>query len=476
MQAGNRKPPDQPQCDPHPSVENVEARFFPQTRAETPRDPARNCPGGELRIRPDITLRELAFAFLAATLAIALTRYPVARHRPMEFDEFGMLWTMDLYRMPMHHTLYLALGRVIGDLLHDRYAGLVVPGAILSVPAVVSTWWFLRGLATPAQAVAGAVVIAACPIFWAYGAMAGNYAAIVLVGTFLLGIAVRSTENPRAWHPYAAALVLAAGAGYRQDIGIFWLPVFAWILSRAGLLRAVQAGLCFVAFNLAWLVPMLADSGGYSFRERTLEFSRNAGLLNSYWTLGWIDATLRYALKEAVALVWCFGPGLVWAPSGLARLISQCGRRATAALLILSIVPALAFHLLIHFGVQGYALHLAPALIALIAIGAGAPCATALGSTQPETRPRRDLRGPTLLLGLASLLAAAFWFYPTNYDADGFWGDFNLAFARQTRAGLARPAPFRTPKAWRTLNSQVLPGGGGGRAPSRRETLSDLLR
>ncbi|HEX8200505.1 MAG TPA: hypothetical protein VF590_08455, partial [Isosphaeraceae bacterium] len=74
--------------------------------------------------------------------------------------------------------------------------------------------------------------------------------------------------------------------------------------------------------------------------------------------------------------------------------------------LALSVGPALAFHLLVHFGVAGYAFHYVPALLALLALGIGRPAV-------PEGTPDR---APARLGVLAATLAAVFLFYAPDYD------------------------------------------------------------
>jgi hypothetical protein len=298
----------------------------------------------------------------------------------------------------------------------------------------------------PATAAAATLVLAVGPVFWSYGAMAGNYTAIPLVGAFLLGVAHRTWQDPKPWHPFAAAAVLAVGTGYRQDIGMFWLPVFAIILWRHRGWKAVLALILFTSLNLAWLAAMLHDVGGWSaYRAASARFAHSAGYRNSVWHLGLIDAPVRYAVKALMALAWTLGPGLAFVPRGAWRLGRVAEGRFLGLILVLSVVPALGFHLLIHFGVPGYAFHYVPALLALMALGIGRL------SSAPRT-PRGDASVPRLA-ALAACLAAVFWFYPTDYDRPGFRGSFDLAFARHTRIALRTRPPWRSPEYWRTENS-----------------------
>ena len=60
--------------------------------------------------------------------------------------------------------------------------------------------------------------------------------------------------------------------------------------------------------------------------------------------------------------------------------------------------------------------------------------------------------------GFALVLAAMFWFYPTDYSQPGWRGSFDLSFCRFTRTGLRTPLPDHAPEYWRTANSRPLAG------------------
>lgn len=396
--------------------------------------------------------REVVCGLAVIVLLVFLTRMPVARPAPYDLDERGYLDFIADYHLPPTHTLFLASGRVLGAWLGDAYRGFLLLDMIVSGLALTAVWWWLRSLVRPSSAALATLALGLSPIVWSYGAMAANYTAILLVGSTLLGIAWRSRSAPRAWHPYAAAVVLALGAGYRQDIGTLWLPVFGLILWRYRWTHAIQASALFVVVNLAWFLPMLHDVGGWHvYRAINREFAHKAGYLNSFWNLGWIDGPVRYAAKLAIALVLILGPGLVFTPRGLARLRRTPGGAYLALLLGLSVVPALGLHLMVHFGVPGYGFHYVPALLALLAIGIGRWPRVSGEATKADLAPAR-------LAVLGGVLGVFFLLYPTDYQRGGIRGDFDLAFARYTRVGLQTEPPLRVPSSWRTTNSEVLPG------------------
>jgi hypothetical protein len=419
-------------------------------------------PENRSTLRPtDPSISQIVQAIALALLFVFLTRFPVARPYAVESDEFGFLAQIRTHWFPMHHTLFLTLGRALGELTGQAYLGFLVLDMITSAVALVSVWWWLRALVSPSMAAAGTLLLSVGPIFWGYGAMAGNYTLIVAVGAFLLGVAYRGKSRRVAWHPYAAAVALAFGTGYRQDIGTFWLPVFLVILWQHRWRPAFVAGTLFTVLNLAWLLTMFQEAGGWSnYRAQTADFAYSSGYLNSIFALGVIDAPVRYGVKLGMAILWTLGPCVLFIPRGFLRLRSMSDGRFLTFLMIACTLPALGSHLLVHFGVPGYSFHYLPALLALVVIGIR-PRDT--GRESPELQRLSWLlevsRRPTArLLGAAALMSGVFLFYPTNYEHPGWRGSFDLSFARHTRIGLRTPTPNRQPMVWRTANSRDLAG------------------
>jgi hypothetical protein len=407
--------------------------------------------------------RQVARALGACLLLVLITRWPVARPLPLDGDETGYLESIRQFALPPMHTLFLAAGHLAGNLVGNAYRGFQVLDMLVSALTLTASWWWLRALVRPATAAAGTLLLAVSPIFWAYGAMAANYPAIAAVGAFLLGIAWRGRNAPRIWHPFAAAAVLALGAGYRQDIGTCWLPVFAWILWPHRRTAALPALAVFTLLNLAWLLPMLANVGGWqAYRDLNRAFAYRAGYLNSFWNQGWIDGPIRYAVKAAVALALTFGVALMAVPRGLWRLRGIHGGRFLSGLLLLSVLPALGLHLFVHFGVAGYAFHYVPALLALVTLGIGrvenAAC---------------DIQAWPRLAVVAGSLALFFLAYPADFHRVGVRRDFDLVYGRFTRTGLFEPVPVAAPSSWRTVNSVDLPGS----RPRlrRRESITEIF-
>jgi hypothetical protein len=255
--------------------------------------------------------------------------------------------------------------------------------------------------------------------------------------------------------------VLAIGTSYRQDIGTLWLPLFLVILWQHRFRRAIGAALLFTMLNMTWIAAMLADNGGWSrFRAASAEYAYQCGYLNSIWNLGFIDAPVRYSVKLGMALIWTLGPALLLVPRGVMRLAQIRDGAFLGVALGITAVPALSSHLLVQFGSAGWCFHYVPGLMILVAMGVGRSVLPGRTSRSSSSMPAGTFfdRAPAQLGAAAAVLAALFWFYPTDYQQPGWRGSFELAFCRFTRTGLKTPIPNRSPAYWRTANSRPLAG------------------
>ena len=92
----------------------------------------------------DPTFLAVVSALAMSLVLIFLTRLPVARPWAMDTDEFGFLVQIRAHWFPIHHTMFMTAGRLLGMLTGDAYRGLLVLDMVMSALALVSLWWWLR--------------------------------------------------------------------------------------------------------------------------------------------------------------------------------------------------------------------------------------------------------------------------------------------------------------------------------------------
>ena len=104
----------------------------------------------------------------------AVSRTTLPRVEPVDGDDFILVNIVQNHWFPPYHTLFLTLGRLFGDALGDAYRGLVVLDMVVSAVALTASWWWLRALVRHAAASLATLLLAAAPVFWGYGAVAGS--------------------------------------------------------------------------------------------------------------------------------------------------------------------------------------------------------------------------------------------------------------------------------------------------------------
>ena len=70
-----------------------------------------------------------------ALLFVFVTRWPVVRTQPFDSDEYGFLAQMASHWFPMHHTLFMTSGRVLGLVCGDPYQGFMILDMLTSAGA-----------------------------------------------------------------------------------------------------------------------------------------------------------------------------------------------------------------------------------------------------------------------------------------------------------------------------------------------------
>lgn len=89
------------------------------------------------------TPRAILVGLAIAMLLVVVTRLPVARTSPLEWDEFEFIGQTAVYWFPMHHTLFMTFGRLAGLVAQTPYQGFIWLDMIMSAAALIAAWWWL---------------------------------------------------------------------------------------------------------------------------------------------------------------------------------------------------------------------------------------------------------------------------------------------------------------------------------------------
>src|SRR5687767_5338628 len=193
----------------------------------------------------------------AVQFALALREYDVVKHQPH----------------PPGYILYVGLGRLVNAWIGDPTAAYVTLAVVFSGLTTLVVYVLARSVYDRRTALAAATLLAVSPLFWFYGSVGLTYAGEALFASLVAYFAFRALDG-RETDVWLAAAYLGVAGGMRQSMLFLLLPL--WLVAAclgARRTRTVPIGFAVLAVVvLAWLVPMIALSGGV---ERYLEASRD---------------------------------------------------------------------------------------------------------------------------------------------------------------------------------------------------------
>jgi hypothetical protein len=162
---------------------------------------------------------------------------------------------------PPGYFLYICLGRAVDAVFHDSNAALVAVSILFSCAGVLAVWLLARTWFGTRAADAAGLIFALSPLVWFHG---------IVALTYISEACFSALTGYLCWRVYCGAgkfalpLALAAGiaAGFRPSFLLFLAPLILFSLRRVGGRYIALFCLAFSAVLLAWLIPMVALSGG----------------------------------------------------------------------------------------------------------------------------------------------------------------------------------------------------------------------
>ena len=373
----------------------------------------------------------IAGAFALATIA---TRLPFRSHRVFNWDAVNFVLALRDYDVRLHHPhppgypVFVAMGRVAQLVIPDGNNALVAVAMLLSAGAVAALFLLGRELFGRTTGIIAALYLLFSVTFWTNGAVALAYPSLALFTTLVALFAWRCRRDGRTvplWTPLALSAAYAIGGGFRPDLLLFLLPLWVYAHWRLPLRTILLSGAVVCAIVLAWFIPTVALSGGWSgywavFRAYTsndvlkrysvAENGPHALIVN-------VRDTTKYTGYALYALALPVAGAVVWLLSQLRT--ARGGRfehRPYIWLFALWMTPMLLFYCWVHIGDPGYVFTFLPALL-LIAARFTAEVPRIL--TALRLRPLARIAVPALVAFVIVANTGIFLYRPITLTAHG---------------------------------------------------------
>ncbi len=353
----------------------------------------------------------------------AISRIFFVRPTPINWDAVQFSLALDNFNLHRHqphppgYILYVELGRLLRFVL--EFAGLENGGAssanvalsilsvLFSAVAVPLIYWLaLKIFDDKVVAISSSLLLLGSPLAIYNGAVGLTYLPEMALGMCVAGLAWRAKGAEGAREAALLGLALGLAGGVRQTSLIVLLPLCIWALwgNKAQARRRWLAfGMALALTCLAWLMPLLAMSGGLAayLREHELQAAAVAGRTSLVET--GLNGLAFNVTFEMLALGTGLAFGLV--PLGLwaARVLRFSLMSRAKALLFFWVSPPIALYVVSHMGQYGYLLVALPPLLILSAL-----CARMLGEQLAHKKGVSKATG--LLISIALSLTSAGYF------------------------------------------------------------------
>lgn len=177
----------------------------------------------------------------------------------------------------------------------------------------------------------------------------GNRLFLTLCSILLIYISYSILRYDKKENILWFAVFFALFIGFRQDISIYFIPLYIYLIFKIKNIKYILSSLCiFTAICLSWFVPLMMEYGGIgSYLERLSEQSSvyNTSLIFSGFTLSPILNMLRVFIYMINSFLFIF-PILIFSIIKKEVNISK----DFLMILIFSFFPALIFQMIVHNG------------------------------------------------------------------------------------------------------------------------------
>jgi len=351
----------------------------------------------------------LAAVLGASLFLVLLTRWPLLPPQLYSFDSVNLalaLHEFDPTRnqpQPPGYPLFVLEARLLHVLLGTPERTFAVLALLISAICLALLYQLGNRLFSPAVGLAAAGLLLVNPVFWYSGLTSPLRPHLALISLLAAYCCWRAANGEHRYF-YASSMVLGLGGGFRPELSLILLPLWAWAGWRGARFGVwVRGGLLLIATTALWVAILVLASGGVTpmiaaFRDYATAQTFQTSVAFGSVSLGWRRMLGRAFVWTALgALPWLWALPFAW-------FRRQQWPHTTRSLGFLTawFLPGFLFHCLIHIGDPDHALTTIPAVCLVGGL------AMIAAEQTIRLRVAWTLAGPGLATGLALLSALIF--------------------------------------------------------------------
>ena len=343
--------------------------FLEASRSECPVLPQAIGRGGLVTasvVQPTSSKR-LGAVFGISILLILVTRLPLMPAHLYSFDTVNLALALDDFDptrnqpQPPGYPLFVLEARLVHLLFRSPEHTFAVLGIVICGLAVGMLFLLGKRLFSPWVGLIAAALLLVNPPFWFSGLTSPLRPHLALFSVVLAYCCWRVLEGER-WYFYLASLVLGLGSGFRPELSLVLLPLWAWVGWRSGRTRLLlRGGLLAVAIMEVWIEVLIIEIGTPA---RTFSFFGEYLQSQTYQTSPLTDAPFGgWRRMVGRAIVWTGLGALPWfwtVPFGWLKRRQWPDWSLRFRFLATWFVPGFLFNVLVHIADPDHALATIP--------------------------------------------------------------------------------------------------------------------
>jgi hypothetical protein len=306
-----------------------------------------------------------------------LTRLPFRSQILYHWDSVNFALGMEHFDVYLHqphppgYFLYVMLGRLVNLWIGDANASLVWISTVATGLAAVVIFLMGQSLWDRRSGIVAALLLLTSPLFWFHGEVALTYMIEAVFVTLVAFLCYRhlAGNDDRIW---LSALVLGTAGGFRQNTMVFLLPLWMIATWRFRWRRIFLALIVLALTCAAWLLPMMALTGGMT-RYWQAVGAASQGIAEESSVLDWKQLVIN-GTRLTVFICYALSTGLIPMALGVWYWVKRHLKQWRSWVLgprvqtfFWWITPSLFFYLFVHIRQPGHSFTFMPAVLLVLA-------------------------------------------------------------------------------------------------------------
>ncbi|MFA5810277.1 MAG: glycosyltransferase family 39 protein [Thermoleophilia bacterium] len=267
---------------------------------------------------------------------------------------------------PPGYIFYVGLISLFNYIVADKNAAIVWVSVLSSAAAAACLYWLGQAMFSRRVGLLASLFLVTSLSYWAHSEVALPYALLGFL-SILVATVVYQTWEGNAGYLIPAAAVLGLASGFRQDLLIFLLPLFAVGLSGKPLSRIFLSLSVLSGTVLCWYVPTVLLSGGLDVYQTALSQQSDYLMRNATFLSGdGVGSIVGNLGAMAHFFFWAASGALPLAGMLVYRLVFRwdvCKGDRRLLFLAVWALPSMLFYIFIHVGELGYIFSFLPAFL-----------------------------------------------------------------------------------------------------------------